>query len=125
VYSLVPQQVRLDATTIEGHHTPTQEGIMQYGYSKDHTYVPQMKMMVATVDTQDNGHLIATEMVKGNCAEDPLYQPILARVRQILNQPGLLYLGDSKMSAIATRADIVAHGDDYLVPLANRNGRLA
>ena len=39
-------------------------------------------------------------------------------VRLFLQQPGLLYLGDSKMSAKATRADIACHGDFYLLPLA-------
>jgi hypothetical protein len=35
----------------------------------------------------------------------------------MLGRSGLLYVGDSKMAALATRADIVAHGDYYLMPL--------
>lgn len=57
-------------------------------------------------------------MVPGQKPDDPLYLPVLKRLRQTLQEPALLYLGDSKMSALATRADIVAHDDFYLVPLA-------
>ena len=74
--------------------------------------------MAASVEKGNNGHLVATEVVSGQCADDPLYRPVLERMRQTLQEPGLLYMGDSKMSALATRADIVAHGDFYLVPLA-------
>ena len=116
-YSLKPQQVRLDATTVKGAHTVASEGVMQYGYGKDKQFHPQAKVMVGSIDTQASGHLVATEIVSGERGEDPLYLPILARMRQTLKQPGLLYLGDSKMSAIATRADIVAHRDFYLMPL--------
>jgi transposase len=116
-YSLEPQQVRLDATTVSGTHTVASEGVMQYGYGKDQQFHPQAKVMVGSIDTQASGHLVATEIASGERGEDPLYLPILARMRQTLKQPGLLYLGDSKMSAIATRADIVAHRDFYLMPL--------
>jgi hypothetical protein len=91
---------------------------MQYGYNKENNTRPQVKLMAASVDIETNGHLVAVEVVSGQHADDPLYQPLLARMRQILQQPGLLYLGDSKMSAIASRADIVAAGDFYFVPLA-------
>jgi transposase len=53
----------------------------------------------------------------GQAADDPLYVPLMKRVRQMLGQSGLLYMGDSKMSALATRVDIVASGDYYLMPL--------
>ena len=116
-YSLEPQRVRLDATTVKGSHTVAEEGLMQYGYGKDQQFHPQAKVMVGSIDTEASGHIVATEIVSGERGEDPLYIPILARMRQTLKQPGLLYLGDSKMSAIATRADIVAAGDFYLMPL--------
>jgi len=56
-------------------------------------------------------------VLAGHKADDPLYQPMLARVRQIVGKSGLLYAGDSKMASLETRADIVAHNDYYLMPL--------
>lgn len=118
VYRLRAERVRVDPTTIHGYHTVGQEGLMQYGHSPDHPGQPQVKLVAASVDVGTNGHLVATDVVSGQRADDPLYQPILQRLRQTLQEPGLLYLGDSKMSALATRADLVAHRDYYLVPLA-------
>src|SRR3954471_434253 len=42
---------------------------------------------------------------------------MIGRIRQMLGKTGLVYAGDCKMAALATRADLVAHGDYYLVPL--------
>jgi transposase len=87
---------------------------MQHGYSKDHRPdLPQLKLMAA----EPSGHLIASDVLAGHKADGPLYQPMLARVRQIVGKSGLLYAGDSKMASLETRADIVAHNDYYLMPL--------
>jgi len=117
-YRLQPERVRLDATCVHGYHAVREESLMQYGHSPDHRGHPQIKVMVGTVDIGTNGHLVAVDVVSGQQADDPLYVPVLERLRKTLQEPGLLYMGDSKMSALATRADIVAHGDFYLVPLA-------
>jgi transposase len=50
-------------------------------------------------------------------ASIPLYEPAIAKVRATLNKEGVLYVGDSKMSASKIRASIVNHNDYYLVPL--------
>jgi transposase len=42
---------------------------------------------------------------------------MMQRVRTIVGKTGVLYTGDCKMAALATRADIVAHGDYYLTVL--------
>lgn len=118
VYCLYPECVRLDATTANGYHTTTDEGLMQYGYNAENHHLPQVKLMVGSADIGFNGHLIATKVVSGQNADDSLYVPLMEQLRNSLKQPGLLYLGDSKMGALSTRADIVAHGDFYLVPLA-------
>ena len=118
VYRLRPARVRLDPTTVHGYHTVSEDGLMQYGYSPDHPGPPQVKIVAGSVDIGTNGHLVATDVVSGEQADDPLYQPVLRRLRQALQEPGLLYMGDSKMSALATRADIGAADDYYLVPLA-------
>jgi transposase len=89
---------------------------MQYGYSKDHRPdLPQLKLMAA--GAEPSGHLMASDVLAGDKADDPLYLPMVARVRQMVDQTGLLYTGDSKMSALETRADIAAHKDYYLTPL--------
>jgi transposase len=116
VYDLEVTSVRLDSTTTYGYHTPLEDGVMQYGHSKDHRPdLPQLKLMAAAAEP--SGHLLACDVYPGQAADDPLYRPLIARVRQMLGRSGLLYVGDSKMAALATRADIVAHGDYYLMPL--------
>ena len=116
VYEIEVTGVRLDSTTTYGYHTPQEEGVMQHGHSKDHRpELPQLKLMAAAAEP--SGHLLACDVHPGQAADDPLYLPLIARVRRLLGRKGLLYVGDTKMAALATRADIVAYGDTYLVPL--------
>jgi transposase len=105
VYRLNPERVRLDSTTASGYHTLDDEGIMQMGYNPQNNNLPQVKVMVGSVDVGVNGHLIATEVVSGQKADDPLYVPVIERLRHTLKESGLLYMGDSKMGALATQSD--------------------
>jgi transposase len=109
--------VRLDSTTSYGYHQPQEAGIMQYGgHSKDHRPdLPQLKLMAAAAEP--SGHLIACDVEAGQRADDPLYIPLIKRVREILGQRGLLYAGDAKMAALGTRAHLAFHQDYYVVPL--------
>ncbi|MEO9060180.1 MAG: hypothetical protein ABI396_18570 [Ktedonobacteraceae bacterium] len=61
---------------------------------------------------------LATEVLSGEHADDPVYVPIITRVRDGLQQKGLLYVGDCKMAALQTRANLAAQGDFYLCPLS-------
>ncbi len=123
VYEPEVAGVRIDSTTVCGYHVVTEDGVMQHGQSKDHRPdLAQLKLMAAAVE--GTGQLVACDVLPGNRADDGLYQPIIARVRQILGRSGLLYTGDCKMSAFAIRADVVAHGDYYLTPLAQHNRAL-
>jgi transposase len=116
VYDVELKGVRLDSTTSYGYHQPTEDGLMQRGHSKDHRPdLPQLKLMAAAAEPA--GHLIACDVQAGQCADDPLYTPLIRRVRGLLGQQGLLYTGDCKMAALATRAELVAHHDYYLLPL--------
>jgi transposase len=116
VYEIQMTGVRLDSTTTYGYHTTTEDGVMQYGYSKDHRPdLPQLKLMAA--GAEPSGYLLASDVLTGDKADDPLYLPMIARVRRIVGKSGLLYVGDSKMSALETRADIAVHKDYYLTPL--------
>ena len=116
VYDLDLTGIRLDSTTSYGYHTVTEDGLMQFGHSKDHRPdLPQLKLMAAA--TEGAGQLVACDVLPGRNADEPLYRPLIARVRQVVGRSGLLYSGDSKMASLATRADIVSHGDYYLMPL--------
>jgi transposase len=60
---------------------------------------------------------LATDVVSGERADDPLYVPCIKRVQQSLGRSGLLFVGDCTMAAHATRAAIALAGDYYLCPL--------
>ena len=117
VYDLSPERVRLDSTTASGYWAVTPEGLFQFGHSKDHRPdLPQVKVMLAALDPL--GLPLATAVVPGQRADDPLYTPAITRVRESLGRRGLLYVGDCKMAALETRAFTQAGGDFYLCPLS-------
>jgi transposase len=116
VYDLSVERVRVDATTISGYHAGGEDSLFQFGKSKDNPNLPQVKLMMGTLDPL--GLPVATEVVSGEQADDGLYIPIIDRITTILVKSGLLFVGDSKMSAWATRVHIHALGHHYLTPLA-------
>jgi transposase len=116
VYNLAQKRVRLDATTVSGYHTGGQDSLFQFGHSKDDPDLLQVKVMMASLDPL--GLPLVTQVVSGEKADDGLYVPIVERVCGLLAATGLLFVGDSKMSALATRAFIHARGHHYLTPLA-------
>jgi transposase len=116
VYDLATERVRLDTTTASGYWEVTPEGLFQFGHSKDHRPdLPQLKVMLATLDPL--GLPVATDVLSGERADDPLYLPAMTRVRAAIGRTGLLYVGDCKMAALHTRAGLAAAGDYYLCPL--------
>jgi transposase len=124
VYQFPVEQVRLDSTTSYGFHAVADGGLMQRGQSKDHRPdLPQLKLMAAAAEP--TGLILATEIYPGNTNDDPLYLPLIARLREVLGRRGLLYCGDCKMAALETRADLQGHGDFYLVPLPLSSGNEA
>ena len=116
VYDLKPKRVRLDATTVSGYHTGSEEGLFQFGNSKDDPTLRQIKVMVGALDPL--GMPLVTDVVSGEKADDPLYVPAVDRIVQMLDVLGLLFVGDCKMSALATRAHIQHLEHHYLCPLA-------
>lgn len=116
VYDLTAERVRLDATTVSGYHAGAEESLFQFGHSKDDATMRQVKVMVAALDPL--GLPLVTEVVAGNAADDPLYVPAVERVLQIIDGLGLLFVGDCKMGALATRAHIAHRQHQYLCPLA-------
>jgi transposase len=117
VYQLSPECVRLDSTTVSLYHDPKGTELLRYGHSKDHRPdLVQLKVMLASLDPL--GAPLVTQIVSGNTADDGLYLPAVEEARAVLGQSGLLYIGDSKMEALSTRAHIAAGGDYYLTPLS-------
>jgi transposase len=114
VYDLEADCVRVDATTISGYHSGDAQSLFQYGHSKDDATLRQIKVMVATMEP---GLLMATDVVSGERADDGLYIPIIDRVVATLPRPGLLFVGDCKMSAWDTRVHLRGLGQHYLAPL--------
>lgn len=117
VYQLPTEQVRTDSTSVAVYHEVNQGTLIRYGVSKDHRPdLGQFKMMMSGLDPL---HLpLATLVVPGNQADDGLYLPVIEQSRQVLGQTGVLYMGDSKMEALTTRAGIVSAGDYYYMPLS-------
>lgn len=116
VYELKPERVRLDATTVSGYHEGGEDSLFQYGHSQDDPTLKQVKAMVAALDPL--GMPLVTQVVGGNQADDPLYIPAVDRVLKIIAGAGLLFVGDSKMSALEIRAHIHHREQQYLCPLA-------
>jgi transposase len=116
VYDLQARCIRLDATTASGYFSVTEDGLFQFGHSKDHRPdLPQVKIMLSTLDPL--ALPLTGQIVPGSRADDPLYVPALRSVRRGLARSGLLYVGDCKMAALDTRSFLAAGGDYYLCPL--------
>ncbi len=117
VYQLPTDLVRLDATTANTYaEVLSEQGLLQFGHSKDDPDRPQFKIAAAVLDPL--GLPLATAVVPGNTTDDPLYVPAIQAVRQALGVGGRTYVGDCKMAALATRAFVAAGGDFYLCPLS-------
>jgi transposase len=116
VYDLTTERIHVDSTTASAYTSVSQDGLFQFGHSKDYRPdLPQVKVMQAVLDPL--GMPLATDVVSGERADDPLYVPCLKRVQQSLGRCGLLFVGDCKMAAHDTRAFIALAGDYYLCPL--------
>src|SRR6516225_3610495 len=116
VYDLSTARVHVDSTSASVYATVSEGGLFQLGHSKDaRPDLPQVKVMQAVLDPL--GMPLATDVVSGERADDPLYMPCIARVQASVGRHGLLYVGDCKMASRDTRARIAAAGDFYLCPL--------
>ncbi|HZC00289.1 MAG TPA: IS1634 family transposase, partial [Gammaproteobacteria bacterium] len=117
VYDLQAERVHVDSTSASAYASVSDEGLFQFGHSKDHRPdLPQVKVMQAVLDPL--GMPLVTDVVSGERADDPLYIPCIERVQASLGRSGLLYVGDCKMASRQTRAWIAAQGAYYLCPLS-------
>ena len=110
VYNVGAARVRLDRTTASGYGAVTPDGLCQFGHSKDRRPdLPQVKVRLATLEPL--GLPVATDVVPGQRADDPVYIPTITRVRKSLGSQGCLYVGDCKMAALETRLFVQTGGD--------------
>ena len=86
------------------------------GHSGDHRPdLPQVKIAMAVLDPLG---LPLMTVVAGHTADDPLYLPEIAKVRQVARTAGLTYVGDCKMATPRhARGDRGAQ-DPHLCPLS-------
>src|SRR5215471_16091700 len=116
VYDLSAERVHVDSTSASAYATVSDGGLFQFGHSKDYRPdLPQVKVMQAVLDPL--GMPLATDVVSGERADDPLYMPCIERVQASVGRHGLLYVGDCKMASRETRAWIASQGAYYLCPL--------
>jgi transposase len=117
VYQLPTELVRIDATTANSYaEVLSEQGLLQFGHSKDDPDRPQLKIAAGVLDPL--GLPLATAVVPGNATDDPLYVPVIQAVQRSLGRGGRTYVGDCKMAALATRAFVAAGADGYLCPLS-------
>jgi transposase len=117
VYQLPTDTVRIDATTANSYASVlSEQGLLQFGHSKDDPDRPQLKIAAGVLDPL--GMPVATVVVPGNSTDDPLYIPVIQAVQQSFGRGGRTYVGDCKMAALATRAFVAAGADFYLCPLS-------
>jgi len=116
VFELQSNVLRFDGTAACGYHDITENGLMQFGASKDHRPdLPQLKIMAASIDP---GLIVGMDIAPGEQNDDVMYVPLIQRVHSMMAVSGGLYVGDCKMGAINTRAVIQSNRDYYLMPLA-------
>jgi hypothetical protein len=116
VYDVKVRRVRIDSTTVKSYVSVSEDGLFQFGHSKEHRPdLPQLKINQSALDPL--GIPLSTTIVSGENADDPLYVPEIRKVQACIQQHGVLYVGDCKMAALDTRRYVAAHQDHYLCPL--------
>ena len=113
-YQLPTERVRLDSTSVTVYHdTSDPDSLLKRGHSKDHRPdLLQFKAMLASLDPL--GMPLCAQMVAGNRADDGLYVPAYEAAVAVLGRRDLLFVGDSKMAALGTRAHLAEQQSAYL-----------
>lgn len=87
------------------------------GHANDHRPdQPQVTIALAPLDSF--GGPLASEVLSGEKADDPVSVPLINRVHQGLQRVGLLAVGDGNMAAEKTPAHLQAPEDFSLCPLS-------
>jgi transposase len=119
VYHLRPSLFRIDTTTASSYaEILSEDGLLQFGHSKDRDDLPQIKIAIAALDPL--GLPMTTVAVPGNYADDPLYVPEVKKVQRAFGKGGKTFVGDCKMASLDTRAYLVSTHESYLCPLTEK-----
>jgi transposase len=119
VYDLKASLFRIDSTTASSYASIlSEQGLIQFGHSKDRDDLPQIKVAMAALDPL--GLPMTTLVVPGNAADDPLYVPEMKKVQQAFAKPGKTFVCDCKAAALGTRAYLASTQDYYLCPLPEK-----
>lgn len=122
VYQLSQATARVDTTTVSLYHDQERSELFAHGHSKDHRPdLAQVKVVFVTLDPL--ALPVVTMVLPGNRADDGVYIPAITTAQANLPTSGMLYVGDSKMEALATRAHIAQSGDYYLLPLSHKGAQ--
>lgn len=103
-------QVRLKAATIYGSPAAADSGASPQAERP-------VARLVAAIE-EPAGSLLACDVHPESTPSSPSVSPLVARVQGMLPQPSLLYVCDGVAADLRTRAEIVAHGDNYLAPVS-------
>jgi len=89
VYALSTERVHVERTSAKAYATVSDGGLCQCGHSKDYRPDwPQVTVMQAVLDPL--GMPLATDVVSGERADDPLSRPCIERVQASVGRHGLL-----------------------------------
>lgn len=117
VYGLEDEVIQIDPTIGKSFRKVIKEGLFQYGHSKHFRKdLPQFKTVLSNL--AESNFPLASLTVSGDKADDGLYIPMIELARKSIEKRGLLWVGDVKLGALATRAFIAKEKDDYLTPLS-------
>ena len=122
-YRLSTEVARVDSTSFSVYHHVGPDGtaeaaLIRYGYSKDHRPdLAQYRYMLGTLDPL--GLPLVTQVLAGNGSDDAMYVDSWERFEQVVGHPNFVFVGDSKASALATRAQIHQRGGLYCMPLSH------
>lgn len=118
IYALPHETIRLDSTTVQVYHDRDEEAdsVLQFGFSHEgRDGLRQFKVMMATLDPL--GMPLTSTVLSGEQGDDQHYIPCYQRAIAVLGTADVLVVGDSKMSSLAARGQIVAGKSRYLCPL--------
>jgi transposase len=118
VYRLPRETIRLDGTAVSVYHQRDEndDSLLQFGFNGEQSEpMRQFRVMMATLDPL--GMPLTASVVSGEHGDDLLYIPTYQTAVKLLGSPDVLVVGDSKMSSLATRGQLVKGGSRYLCPL--------
>jgi|SRR5579859_340774 len=118
IYALPTETIRLDGTVVSVYHEREDDAdtLLKFGFNPaPREGMRQFKVMMATLDPL--GMPLTAQTVSGEHGDDLLYIPSYEQAVDLLGSRDVLVVGDSKMSSLAIRGQLIQRGSRYLCPL--------